>query len=827
MFRFRAFAIILLSVVFASPAVAQSTRRTSIAPAIPIAASQPRFETQTVLQPTAVQAQPYIQQGVVSQQPTLIQQRPTVVQQQVQTVRQQQTIWSQPATQQPVWATQAVAQTQAQTTRGAVQSYQLINGYYYQLIGGKYYRVDAQQPQTAQRFHSHQVQTYVQPATQLLAPPVQSAPITTTQPATQPTLVDTRYRTIHAVIERSADEVAETTTTTQDTTTRSVLSRPTAAPRQTATETATEREEREFVNSWLQSQTDATKIDPNFELMKIDDSLMASFAPTLLDHRQFVEKLFETQRDSSQSSVVAGWDIREGRRGSRNLAEEEASPSDLRIANDRTTNELIANDRTTNDRTTMEVATFRPASFDDTATISQNAIAGFQSDITSLDGPKVQRHRRNSRRNSRGRIAAGRRSTSNKAAAWSWLPALAVLPLAWMFSRMLINNGEGETYSDHIRAEQDAAIMQRGRASQAQRTSQRAGHHGVARRTVGTTSRGTASRGTVAGSTNRNASFDVRTSNEDSRRGTETERNVAASASGFNSRTTDSNARPLGDRANREVSFGSSTSSSTNQSEFETRYATQYGPGADGETQSTEVPYQDFVRLRGIDATTEELLHTSGITHYWQLARTDKRRLRNLLDDAGPRFQGTNPGTWPKQAAFAMFGHWDELQAWLDEQNGGRTRGGRTMEAQSAQPKLRENQTGDYESELTLLEEANSLQLSVDRRMNSISEMDETRNTSRGQSEAWSESRSLIDDVRDEDSPDASDFRTCDDLTAIQGIGPATESFLNERGIYTYADLVDADVEELRRSLEADVRFRNFEPRKWQRLAGEISKSLS
>jgi len=793
MFRFRAFSPILFALVFAASTFAQTTVQVPLTQTVPAAPVQ-----QTVVQ--AIVRQPIIQQQAIHQ--------PIVQQQQVV---QQPVVWSQPVMQQPAWATQAVAQTQAQTASESVGSYQLINGQYYQLIGGQYYRVVA----------TSQAQTYAQPATQILAAPAPSTSTTTSQPA----LLDARYRTIHAVIQRPANEIVPGTATAQSTTP------PSSAPRQIAAQTKTQtattqtksnRGEGDLVDAWLQTQTDPTVI-PEFEVKKFDSSVMASFAPTLLDHRQFVENLFETQSDASQASAVAeagitSLDIRdiEAQVESSTLAQtfaeaaasrearnsmEEASPNDLRAAMD---------------LTTMEVSTFRPAMLDyDAASTSydtntQNSMNGFQADYFVNLGGETQR------RNA-GSLTAGRYKSRKATGSWVWLPVFAVLPLAWMCSRLWIKNEEGQAYSDRARANQDAAIMRQGQATLAQRQRQQSGqqsgtaHHSISRGMVGSTSRENATGSASASTTGALAG---------SQRILQSDRNVATTAaSGFSAQASTSR-----DEAKRQASG--------TQSEFGSRYELE---NAD-ETQSTEVPYQDFMRLRGIDAKTEELLHTNGITHYWQLARTDKRRLRNLLDESGPRFQGTNPGTWPKQAGFAMFGHWDQLQTWLEEQTPGRK-----FESPSATAEvrtgIRAEQTDDCDTELSLLEDANSLQLSVDRDLTTISEMDETRNLSRdnaetqwetqadAQSETQWESRSIMDNVREEISLSETDFKACDDLTAIQGIGPATESFLNERGIFTYQELCNADVEELRQSLEADDRFRNFEPRKWQRQAEELGQT--
>ena len=47
-------------------------------------------------------------------------------------------------------------------------------------------------------------------------------------------------------------------------------------------------------------------------------------------------------------------------------------------------------------------------------------------------------------------------------------------------------------------------------------------------------------------------------------------------------------------------------------------------------------------------------------------------QLKDILTEAGPRYNSHNPSTWPQQAALAAAGKWDELQVLQDELNGGR-----------------------------------------------------------------------------------------------------------------------------------------------------------
>jgi predicted flap endonuclease-1-like 5' DNA nuclease len=77
------------------------------------------------------------------------------------------------------------------------------------------------------------------------------------------------------------------------------------------------------------------------------------------------------------------------------------------------------------------------------------------------------------------------------------------------------------------------------------------------------------------------------------------------------------------------------------------------------------------------------------------------------------------------------------------------------------------------------------------------------------------------------DPPDTSNTRaifgkaiSLDDLKVVEGIGPKIESVLREAGLGTWADLADADEDEIRTILRAeDERLRIHDPRTWSRQA--------
>jgi len=86
----------------------------------------------------------------------------------------------------------------------------------------------------------------------------------------------------------------------------------------------------------------------------------------------------------------------------------------------------------------------------------------------------------------------------------------------------------------------------------------------------------------------------------------------------------------------------------------------------------TEVTSDDLTKIEGVGKKIEILLNKSGISSYKQLSKTTIKKLKQILDDAGSKFNMHNPGTWPKQAKLAADGKWDELDALQQELNGGK-----------------------------------------------------------------------------------------------------------------------------------------------------------
>lgn len=84
-----------------------------------------------------------------------------------------------------------------------------------------------------------------------------------------------------------------------------------------------------------------------------------------------------------------------------------------------------------------------------------------------------------------------------------------------------------------------------------------------------------------------------------------------------------------------------------------------------------EVAADDLTKVEGIGPKAAEALVEAGIKSYADLSGQDPEKIKEILAAKSSRLTHLEPGTWPKQAAMAAAGQWDELKAWQDEAKGG------------------------------------------------------------------------------------------------------------------------------------------------------------
>ncbi|MFT4093234.1 MAG: glycoside hydrolase family 13 [Niabella sp.] len=80
----------------------------------------------------------------------------------------------------------------------------------------------------------------------------------------------------------------------------------------------------------------------------------------------------------------------------------------------------------------------------------------------------------------------------------------------------------------------------------------------------------------------------------------------------------------------------------------------------------------DLTKIEGIGPKIAKLLAAAEITSFKDLGKATGKKLKSVLEAAGPKFQLHDPASWPKQAKLAAAGKWDELKALQDKLVGGK-----------------------------------------------------------------------------------------------------------------------------------------------------------
>ena len=80
----------------------------------------------------------------------------------------------------------------------------------------------------------------------------------------------------------------------------------------------------------------------------------------------------------------------------------------------------------------------------------------------------------------------------------------------------------------------------------------------------------------------------------------------------------------------------------------------------------------DLTRIEGVGPKIAELLQAAGYSSFAGVAAAGGEALKQVLDNAGERFQMHDPTTWPEQARLAAEGRWRELEELQDRLDGGK-----------------------------------------------------------------------------------------------------------------------------------------------------------
>lgn len=252
------------------------------------------------------------------------------------------------------------------------------------------------------------------------------------------------------------------------------------------------------------------------------------------------------------------------------------------------------------------------------------------------------------------------------------------------------------------------------------------------------------------------------------------------------------------------------------------------------------VHVDDLKVIEGVGFRMEELLKKDGIRTWKDLAETDPNRLKEMLSKHGNRYAMLDPTSWPRQAALATVGNWDELATLQDELIAGRIgQSDDLKQIEGIGPKVESLLKGAGITTFEQLANSSSIDLqtildNAGDRYSLVDPASWTQQAQLAQSGNWSQLASLqaglnpgtaytsgapVPKAKAPAKAAASGQK--DDLKKVEGIGPKIEGLLNADGIMTWRQLSQAQHDRLKRILDdAGPRYRIHDPTTWPRQAG-------
>ena len=207
----------------------------------------------------------------------------------------------------------------------------------------------------------------------------------------------------------------------------------------------------------------------------------------------------------------------------------------------------------------------------------------------------------------------------------------------------------------------------------------------------------------------------------------------------------------------------------------------------------------DLTKIEGIGPAIAGHLKAAGINSYSELAATTPERIKEILDAVGG-YGAHDPSTWPDQAQLAATGEWGHLKEWQDQLDGGREVGGAsaTATAAPAEPTLPPTEptlppTGDVSAASGLVAG--------------------TPTSEEPTSDLIGGTPTPAPEMLPPTEPAAP--ASTDDLTKVEGIGPAIAGHLNAAGITTYAQLAGTSPEKIKEILDAVGGYGAHDPSTW------------
>ena len=245
---------------------------------------------------------------------------------------------------------------------------------------------------------------------------------------------------------------------------------------------------------------------------------------------------------------------------------------------------------------------------------------------------------------------------------------------------------------------------------------------------------------------------------------------------------------------------------------------------------SIESTKDDLTIIEGLGPKIAELFYSYGINKFSDLARTDPGQLRQIM---ATDFPSHDPSTWPDQAQMAATGDWDGLRAWQDQLQGGRvvtppappTPQDDLSLIEGVGPKIAELLAQNGIMTFSDLSTRQPMEISAILGP-AFSAHDPTTWPQQAQMAAsgqWDELRAWQDELdggRVVDAP-------ADDLTIIEGIGPAIAELIQTAGITTWSKMAQTSADQIKEILnQAGGQYAAHDPTTWPQQAQMASDGL-
>ena len=93
---------------------------------------------------------------------------------------------------------------------------------------------------------------------------------------------------------------------------------------------------------------------------------------------------------------------------------------------------------------------------------------------------------------------------------------------------------------------------------------------------------------------------------------------------------------------------------------------------ATAKAEKNEAVSDDLTKIEGIGKKIAALLAAENILTYKELSKVSAKKLKDILEVAGSKFQMHDPTSWPKQAKLAAAADWEGLETFQKELVGGK-----------------------------------------------------------------------------------------------------------------------------------------------------------